>query len=302
MEKKQIIALNELEFKKQRILMVSLIMGTVFLIFIIVFVLRSNIHKRKANIELNDQKLKIQKFADDLNRANITKDKFFSIIAHDLRGPFGTIDSLIHTLIDNYEAMTNSEKLQILVSAGKASRNTYNLLMNLLTWSRSQRGMIVFNPHEFEVKSTVEHVISLVKENAKKKNQVIAYSSDEEITAFNDKYMFEFVIRNLLSNAVKFTHKGGRIELFTSNPEKGIINFKIVDNGIGIPGEVLSKLFNIDNENQRKGTDNEFGTGLGLLMCKEFVEKMGGTINVTSEEGKGSSFSFTITDNNPDKV
>jgi|GEM_PF-2081560 len=293
LEQQKMRIINEAEQKKQSILLYSLLVGAFLLIIIIVIISRSNLHRKKVNSRLNLQKEKIQEYAKELRVANNTKDKFFSIIAHDLRGPVGTLNNLIQLLSDKYEDIDENERKRILISVGKSSQNSYKLLTNLLDWSRSQLGKVEYNPLEFNIKERIEHVYMLIKGAALQKKQKVVIQVPDHLNIVNDKSMFETVMRNLLSNSVKFTPVGGEI-VISANSTDNRVDIHVNDSGIGIPEEMISKLFNISNKSQRKGTNDELGTGLGLLLCNEFVEKMGGTISVTSEEGRGSSFVVSL--------
>ncbi len=293
LEQQKMMIFNEAERKKQNLILYFLLVSTLLLVVIIVVISRSNIHRRKANHKLNLQKQKIQKYVQELRTANNTKDKFFSIIAHDLKGPVGTLNNLIQLLTDRYEEIDNEERLEILISAGKSSSNSYKLLMNLLDWSRSQQGKVEFNPHKFNIKDSIENVYMLIKDSASQKKQKVDIQVSNEINIINDISMFETVLRNLLSNAVKFTPEGGDV-VISVYKNKDRVTISVKDSGIGIPEEMIPKLFDTASKIQRNGTNSELGTGLGLLLCKEFVGKMGGTIVASSEEGEGSLFVISL--------
>jgi len=284
---------NEAERKKKNLMLYFLLVGSLLLVVIIVVVSRSNNHRRKANEELNMQKQKIQKYLQELRIANDTKDKFFSIIAHDLKGPIGTLNNLLQLLTDTYEEFDNEEKLKMLASAAKSSNNSYKLLMNLLDWSRSQQGKVEFNPQKFKIKDSIESVYQLLLDSANQKNQKVNIHVPDDISIVNDKTMLETVLRNLISNSIKFTAVGGEIDLSAKITDNKI-NISVKDSGIGMPEEMTQKVFDISSNIKRKGTNSESGTGLGLLLCKEFIEKMGGTMLVSSKEGEGSIFVISL--------
>jgi len=284
---------NEAERKKKNLMLYFLLVGSLLLVVIIVVVSRSNNHRRKANEELNMQKQKIQKYLQELRIANDTKDKFFSIIAHDLKGPIGTLNNLLQLLTNTYEEFDNEEKLKMLVSAAKSSNNSYKLLMNLLDWSRSQQGKVEFNPQKFKIKDSIESVYQLLLDSANQKNQKVNIHVPDDISIVNDKTMLETVLRNLISNSIKFTAVGGEIDLSAKITDNKI-NISVKDSGIGMPEEMTQKVFDISSNIKRKGTNSESGTGLGLLLCKEFIEKMGGTMLVSSKEGEGSIFVISL--------
>lgn len=293
LEQQKTNIINETERKKQSVLLYSLLVSAILLIIIIILILRSNLQNRKVNNRLSFQKQKVQEYAKELRIANDTKDKFFSIIAHDLKGPVGTLNNLIQLLVERYDEIDENEKLKILCSAGKSSSNSYSLLMNLLDWSRSQQGKVELNPQNINVKESIQSVYGLLLDSSSQKNQKVAIQIPNDISIVNDKSMFETVLRNLISNAIKFTPVGGDIGIMALM-KANKLHITVKDNGIGMTRNMVDKLFDISSKMQRKGTNSELGTGLGLLLCKEFIDKMGGTIKVISEEGKGSEFEINL--------
>ena len=235
----------------------------------------------------------LQKSEKELQELNATKDKFFSIVAHDLKNPFGSIINFANLLLSNLEKL-DEEKLKKYVTAiFETSKQGFNLLENLLEWSRSQTGKIVYNPIKVSINSLVSANISLIEHTAAKKEISIQNNLDKNLIGFADPNMISTVIRNLLSNAVKFTGNKGKIRIFNTI-KKGIIEIHFQDTGVGIPKDDLPKLFRIDEDFSTRGTDNEKGTGLGLIIAREFVTRNKGEIKVTSIEGTGSTFSFSI--------
>ncbi len=232
----------------------------------------------------------------ELKEANATKDKFFSIIAHDLKGPLGSSLQLMEYLATEHSTMNEKEREKHLRLTANAIEKTYMLLENLLTWSRAQRNLIKYNLELFNVKTIIEDNRLLINPLADKKEiSLIADILPLEVLA--DENTVNLVIRNLLSNAVKFTPRGGKISIILTEIEKDEREFAqltIEDNGIGMTRKQIDKLFHIDTESFRKGTEGEEGTGLGLILCKEFVEKNGGEIWVESKLNLGSKFYFTI--------
>lgn len=235
--------------------------------------------------------LKISREA--LKELNATKDKFFSIIAHDLKNPLQGLLSSSEVLYKFYEAFDESKKKELIQRFYNSSQQFSALLKNLLTWSLSQQGRIRLNPKEINIAVIIEENIELIKETAEKKN--IKYSTDikNDSIAWADKNMIRTVIRNLVSNALKFTHSGGEINIKIEH-SKPYINIIVSDNGIGIPPEDIPGLFKLDTYKSNKGTLGEKGTGLGLILCKEFVEKNNGIIHVGSIPGKGSIFTVSL--------
>jgi PAS domain S-box-containing protein len=226
---------------------------------------------------------------------NAEKDKFFSIIAHDLRGPLSSFLSATEILSEDIQTLGTQEIKEITLSMKESAKNIYTLLENLLEWSRLRRGGLAFDPEKLNLKEKVSDCVDVLSETAKKKKVEIVISLAEETVAFVDNHMFDSILRNLVSNAIKFTNVGGKIRVEAlSNNNNHFIEVKVSDSGIGIPLELKSKLFLLSEKTSRPGTNGEMSTGLGLLLCKEFIEKHGGKIWVESEVGKGSSFYFTI--------
>ncbi len=228
-----------------------------------------------------------------LRQANATKDKFFSIIAHDLKSPFNAIIGFSDLLVNNIHKK-NYEKIEKYGNIiAQESEQAMSLLSNLLEWSRTQRGKIDFEPEKFNLCELVEDVWDLLKSCAHKKNIKFSQKIAQNFVIYADKNMLHTILRNLISNAIKFSYENGKIELSALSKDKEI-QIAVADNGTGMEKENAQKLFRIDSNVSKKGTNNEKGTGLGLILCKEFVEKHSGKINVQSKEGKGSTFTFTL--------
>ena len=233
-----------------------------------------------------------------LRESNKTKDKFFSIIAHDLRTPFNSMlgfSELLNEKFDQYDTETKKKYTGIIYNG---LQKTLKLLDNLLEWSWSQKGIIDFNPEKTSLNSLVKEKLELVNQSADNKSIQIINQIAENIYVEADKNMLATIIRNLLSNAIKFTNKHGKITIKTflvpNEKHSQFIGISVNDTGVGISKEIQSTLFNIGETISTSGTEKEEGTGLGLILCKEFVEKHGGKIWVESEVGVGSSFNFTI--------
>jgi len=190
--------------------------------------------------------------------------------------------------------MSLEEIKDITINMKDSASNIYGLLENLLEWSRLKRGMMNFNPEIINVKRITTECLKVLKESASKKEIKITSYLPDNIEIYADSHMLETVVRNLVSNAIKFTPKSGEISLTATATEGNTIEIKVSDNGIGMPGALIYKLFLLNEKTNRLGTEGELSSGLGLLLCKEFIDKHGGKIWVESEEGKGSTFSFTI--------
>jgi signal transduction histidine kinase len=224
---------------------------------------------------------------------NSTKDKFFSIIAHDLKNPFNTILGFSELLSTKYHKLSEEKKLKYSEVIYDSSRNIYSLLENLLQWARTQTDKIAFEPIVFDLKQIVDQNIMLLKENLTDKKITVSHNIKDECKVYADRNMINAVIRNILTNAIKFTNINGEI-LINSIEKNGLIEVSIKDNGIGMSEEEIGKLFRVDVNFSRNGTGGETGTGLGLILCKEFVEKNGGIIRVESKPQEGSNFLFTL--------
>lgn len=229
-----------------------------------------------------------------LREANATKDKFFSVLAHDLKNPFQSIMGFSEMILSDirskdYEQLETYGELIL-----KASRQAYNLLVNLLEWSRIQTNRMDYNPELLNVDSITGAILELSSGNINKKKLIVNKSIDHKLTLIADEFMITTVIRNLISNAIKFTPSGGKISITAGIKENQFV-FTVADTGVGIKPGDEQKLFLIENNFSTQGTDNESGTGLGLILCKEFIKKHNGEIFVESVYGQGSVFTFNIT-------
>ncbi len=300
-------ALDQQMIKNQRQIIIVTFIACVLFILLVFSVLRS-IRKQKhinnklnlVNAEINEKNKEIDEknhLLIDQNkqliRLNETKDKFFSVISHDLRGPFNALLGYLELLNSEFETLTEDEKKTMVKSVYKSSLNTYNLLVNLLDWARSQRGMLENNAEELDIYDVVEDAIDLVRQRADKKDLLIINQIDQRIMVLADKNLLSSVLLNLLNNAIKFSPRKTLIKINCQFENDSII-VHIIDQGIGIPKEKQNDLFKIGNSSQRIGTESEIGTGLGLVLVNEFVQLIGGKIWVKSEDGKGSEFSFSL--------
>ncbi len=228
-----------------------------------------------------------------LRELNATKDKLFSIIAHDLRSPFNGILGFSELLIENIKDFELDESEKYLRIINSSAKNTLILLDNLLNWAKSQTGRIAFKPQKLTLASIISESIELSKAVAMEKGISLAHKEADNMEAYADKEMLEIVLRNLISNAIKFTKSGGHISVL-SKKEQSQVEIAVSDNGVGMSEETINKLFSIEANHTTKGTADERGSGLGLILCKELVEKQGGRIWVKSELGKGSVFKFSL--------
>jgi PAS domain S-box-containing protein len=236
----------------------------------------------------------IQKNIQKLSDSNAEKDKFFSIIAHDLRNPLSSFLGLTKLMVDEFSQFTTEEVQDFILSMSKSATTLYRLLENLLQWSQIHRGGVPFNPEIVRLGQVVNISIEMIHESAKTKGIEIITDIPPDISAFVDSNMLQTVIRNLVSNAVKFTPRGGEVRLSVITSENNFVEVSIQDTGIGMEQTMIDNLFRLDVKTGRTGTDGEPSTGLGLLLCKEFIEMNSGKLWVESEVGKGSVFYFTI--------
>lgn len=252
--------------------------------------LEESIQANTKKIEEQNQELK--RSEQKLKELNATKDKFFSIIAHDLKNPFNIILGLTDLLSEDYESFSDSDKKELLSELNLSSKTTYTLLENLLTWALSQQGRIEVKKEELNLAELAQASVSPYTPNSRKKNIDIEIDVPEDQMIFVDKYTMSFMIGNIVNNAVKFTPEGGSINI-ASKSDSEWIELLIRDTGVGMSEKQINKLFRIEESNSTLGTNNEKGTGLGLILCKEFIKKNGGDIRVESEIGKGSIFIIT---------
>jgi signal transduction histidine kinase len=243
-------------------------------------------------IKGQNKELELQR--DELKQLNSTKDKLLSIIAHDLKNPFNILIGFSNILIENFHKYNDNRKLDILQMLFQSAKTGHLLLDNLLLWSRSQSGNIQFTPTRTTPGEIVNLTLLQIKSFASYKNITIDYPlEDANITITADINMINTVLRNLISNAIKFSQKGSTIIIETKSSDHNIL-FRIKDSGTGMTQDAINNLFIMNKTVSEKGTAGESGTGLGLIICKEFIEKHNGQIWAESEEGKGSTFSFTL--------
>ena len=231
---------------------------------------------------------------EELQKLIASKDKFFSIIAHDLRSPFNGFLGLTQIMAEELPSLTMSEIQKIAMGLRDSATNLFRLLENLLSWSRMQQGLIQFNPKVVLLLRVVEESVEMLQDVAIHKGIELTYNIPDDLSVFADSNLMQTVIRNLVSNAIKFTATGGSVKVSAEVNQAGEIVISIQDTGIGISPSMVGELFQLDSKAGRKGTAGEPSSGLGLLLCKEFVGMHGGTIWVKSEDGKGSVFTLTI--------
>ncbi len=237
--------------------------------------------------------LTLRKQQQQLSELNASKDKFFSIIAHDLKNPLVVFRSYIDLLMNNLDDYSKEEIKELTGSLEKTFENFQALLENLLTWSRLQQGVIDYFPQQVDLSIFAERTCSLLSPQAEQKNVGLRSHIEKPTVVYADMNMIDTVFRNLVTNALKFTHAGGSVTLSAVQDEQ-TVTVSVADTGVGIQEPHRSRLFRIDSRHQKPGTAGEKGTGLGLILCKEFIEKNDGVIWVESDVGKGTTFRFTL--------
>ena len=276
-------------------------MITLIMVLIIIVTLVFLYWKNKTNKKLTKQNEEINFLNEELKESNATKDKFFSIIAHDLKNPIGNFKNITQMMFDYFDELDKEEQMNYLKLLKESAESVSDLLMNLLEWSRTKRGLIHYNPQIFLLNNLFDNVVELLKLSASVKNIKIMIELEEEINLVADPNLLNTVLRNLVSNSIKYTKEGGLIEIGATHKDRNYLLY-VKDNGVGINKENQEKLFGLDTNLTTEGTNQEKGTGLGLILCKEFIDLHKGKIWVESELGKGSTFFVAIPDNICQKV
>ena len=245
------------------------------------------------NNEINTLQRELTREKAMLEEANATKDKFFSIIAHDLKNPFNALLGFSDYLLENFREMEQEEVEEQLEMLSNTSRQTFSLLEDLLTWSKTQRGKIDCKPEKINIQFICNEIRGAVGTMAKEKDINLQYVAEDNLELYADPNMLKTILRNLVSNAIKFSYRGKDVVVTFINMGK-FTKTTVSDSGTGISAVNQGRLWNLAGQYTTRGTEEESGTGLGLLICKEFVEAHGGKIWVESEENKGSNFIFTL--------
>jgi signal transduction histidine kinase len=267
------------------------IIGLSVIVILIIYAFRLRLRRLKEQKIILEKSVAIK--TSELNELNASKDKFFSIIAHDLKNPFNTIIGFSDMMKESIRLNDPATFYEYTEMINTSAIQTLRLLDNLLEWANSQRGKLTFTPVQVILKELVKDEFVMLDDMAIGKNIELRNNVNDLITVVADKNMLRAILRNLITNAVKFTHRDGKVEV-DAIAYPGYVEVTISDNGIGMPKVTMAKLFRIDANLSTRGTENEKGTGLGLFLCKEFVEKHGGKIWVVSEENKGSVFHFIL--------
>ena len=288
------------ENERQNIYLNITIIAVLFLFIIAVILSRLSIKRKNINLLLHNKNILIEEQSNEINlkneellELNEAKEKLFSIIAHDLRSPFNTLINFGKLLKEEHNNLTDAENLEYISYLEETSLKTYELVENLLNLSASHTGRIDFSPARIELYELVEKIISLSNSQAVKKDIILKNNVDKVAKAFADRSMLEIIIRNLVNNAIKYCNPGGEVEVMANYDEDKVL-ISVIDNGIGMDEETKENIFNVNVIQSKRGTSGEKGTGLGLGLCKEFVEKHGGQLWLESEIGKGSKFVFSL--------
>lgn len=291
---------NIQKINQQRVLVIFLIIILILILGLSIIIYQFYISKKNTskiladkNLELEDTNLKLTKSEENLMHINATKDKFFSIIAHDLRNPFASLILSVDMLKKYYERIDKENMDKIVNTISMTVHQSNELLTNLLEWARAQTDSLKYEPQILNLLPIILDVMPIIKGSAFPKNIKVDTNIDHNLTVLADLNMLNTILRNIVSNAIKFTPRDGSI-IITAEQENEMVKITVADNGVGIEPENLKKLFKIETKFKTKGTDNESGTGLGLILCKEFIEKHDGKIWAESEFGKGSKFIFTL--------
>lgn len=269
----------------------SIIVGGIVLILIVLFFIS------RSRMSLKKLSIKLEKSEKKLMQANSDKDKFFTIMAHDLKSPFNAILGFTEVLKNDYKNLDEKDKTRMIKSISDSTNETYKLLENLLIWSQNETGRIDFKPQKKDLSKIVDEILSLMQIQADTKQIKIENNIKANTIAMVDKDMIHVIFRNLISNAIKFTEKGGQVFIYAENALINGVKFikiSVEDNGVGMTEQEVVKLFSLSENHTSSGTNSEKGTGLGLILCQEFVTKHGGTIWVESKPEVGSVFNFTL--------
>ncbi len=274
----------------------GLVLIIIFAIIVSIYLIRINVIKQQKNkleklVARRTNQLRV--INKELEEANSSKDRFLSVIAHDLKSPFNSLLGFSDILANDWKTLHDSEKIEFISLIKQTADDTYQLLINLLEWARLQKQQIEFSPDRFALANLADDAVKQLKTDAFLKNIRINNEIGKGITVFADRNMLHSVLRNLVSNSIKFTPKNGKIRLYAKNLAEEIL-VCVEDTGVGMTKQDAENLFKLQYRNSSKGTEGESGTGLGLVLCHEFIKKHDGNIRAESEPGKGSTFCFTL--------
>ena len=285
--------IKDLRIRKQKSNTLILSVGVMSLFVVFLIMLSYIKSRKKANDLLTDKNRKIGLQHKELLKVNETKDKFMSIIGHDLRNPIGAFKDVIGQLADFPEMFTEELRQQIIKELREEAESTYFLLDNLLSWAKSQKDAVSYKPERLDIPTLVKNNIQLNFRASESKQIRVTTDLKGELQVYADHNMVNLILRNLISNAIKFTENGGLVQVIAKEEAEKVV-LSIKDTGVGISEEDVPKIFNSSAHVSTYGTNHEKGSGLGLLLCKEFVETNGGTIRVESKKGQGTTFTVTL--------
>ncbi len=276
------------------VIVVSFILILLIIVVSLIALARRNREISKLNQILIENNIIVKEQRDQLEVANAEKDKFFSIVAHDLKNPVGSFRMTTNLFRDSFEDLTKEESKELIDMLKESSDSLFSLLENLLEWSRAQRGKINFIPVETNMRQLIEMTCFVLKHQAAVKNISLNCEVPENYNIVLDPNLVTTVIRNLVSNAIKFTPDGGSVTVGIKEETNEYVTLFVSDTGVGIPQENIDKIFRIDSQVTTLGTNKEKGTGLGLILCKEFINLHNGDIWAESQVGKGTTFYIKI--------
>ncbi len=291
---------TQLKYEKEKKYTHFLIIAIVVFAFLLILLIHQNTSKRKAfnllefkNYQVHKMKDELHEQSEKLKQVNSTKDKFFSIIAHDLKNPFNSIAGFTDLLIENNDKYDETKRLKFFKIIKGSTAKVSSLLDNLLIWANSQSGNLKFNPKKIDLMKQVTDVVSFLEIQAINKDIAIFNKVEKNIFVKADENMLDTILRNLISNAIKFTEAKGEINIY-SVLKNDFVEITVKDNGIGISASEIEAIFSVNEISSSLGTSNEQGSGLGLILCRDFVESHGGKIWVGSKVNQGSEFKFTL--------
>lgn len=286
---------EELALQEEILNKIVLVMSFVFVLSIIFFTIVVYAHK-KINKSIRQAYFRIEEYSTKVSEINDSKNKFFSIIAHDIKSPFIGFLGLTQMLADDIKELSNEEIQDFAKSMQKSASNLYELLENLLEWANIENGISEFKPEKLTVSEIANKNIELHQDLATQKQIALINSITDSTEVLADKRMINIILRNLISNAIKFTPHGGHVEIGveTNNINPGYQTIYVKDNGLGMSKNTIEKVFKISTRTSELGTDGEKGTGLGLILCKEFINKSNGEIWIESQESQGTIIYFTL--------
>lgn len=284
---------KELQLSKKNLFLYVLSAILLLIVLLAIVLVSQNRIRKKVNKQLTDKNKLIGQQKDELLKLNASKDKFLSILAHDIKNPLSSIQGISDLLVNDYDTLSNKDKRGFTQDINTLSLSLFEIINTLLTWSTSQSGMIAFRPKPFLMAELCRKSVRNLQTVAKQKDILLICRTDESLSVMADENMILSVLHNLISNAIKYSFHGANIFLETQRLE-GFAQISVIDSGTGLTPNIQAKLFQYDQHFLKKGTAGETGTGLGLILCKDFVEKNGGTIRVESIVDKGSTFIFTL--------